>query len=277
MDTITPINETHSAAPPKLIRFTPSSYMLLSAFIALIGLIGYVWSPLLFAYLDTYDPSLPFWSQFDWLLLGDFLVMTFLIMINADIKTDLPIALIGLAGGLVIEGWGTQTWLWSYYTNERPPLWIIPAWSIASLSIDRLYRLLLKITQRLPEKIFNYIYWFIFGLFYLLMTIFVWPTMNKSLTLMALLLCAFLILTPTNKRHTLLVFFAGSGLGYFLELWGTTRQCWTYYTFETPPFFSILAHGMAAIAFWRVFHLYHIFEPRLKQWLFRLPQKNKLV
>jgi hypothetical protein len=48
-----------------------------------------------------------------------------------------------------------------------------------------------------------------------------------------------------------LTFIAGSGLGYFLELWGTTRACWTYYTQQTPPLFAVLAHGMAAVAFWR--------------------------
>jgi hypothetical protein len=49
----------------------------------------------------------------------------------------------------------------------------------------------------------------------------------------------------------LLVFWAGAGLGYFLELWGTTRACWTYYTYQTPPLFAVMAHGMAAVAFWR--------------------------
>ena len=91
--------------------------------------------------------------------------MTLLIMINADLKADLPIALIGLMGGLVIESWGTQTLIWSYYTYERPPLWIIPAWAIASLSIDRLYRLIDFITKKLPEIVFKIIYWLVFGIF----------------------------------------------------------------------------------------------------------------
>jgi len=30
-----------------------------------------------------------------------------------------------------------------------------------------------------------------------------------------------------------------------------TRECWTYYTLETPPLFAVLSHGMAAVAFWR--------------------------
>ena len=83
------------------------------------------------------------------------------------------------------------------------------------------------------------------------MLVFVSPTFDKSYTLLSLMLCILLILTPTDHRIALLTFIAGSGLGYFLELWGTTRQCWTYYTFETPPFFAVLAHGMAAVAFWR--------------------------
>jgi hypothetical protein len=60
-----------------------------------------------------------------------------------------------------------------------------------------------------------------------------------------------LILTPTDHRFAFLTFLAGAGLGYFLEVWGTTRECWTYYTLEKPPLFAVLAHGMAAVAFWR--------------------------
>lgn len=55
-----------------------------------------------------------------------------------------------------------------------------------------------------------------------------------------------------------LTFIAGISLGYFLELWGTTRLCWTYYTLDTPPLFAVLAHGMAAVAFWRVKELWLI-------------------
>jgi hypothetical protein len=83
------------------------------------------------------------------------------------------------------------------------------------------------------------------------MLIFVSPTFDKSYTWLALILCILLIVTPTNYRFALLTFIAGAGLGYFLELWGTTRECWIYYTLQKPPLFAVLAHGMAAVAFWR--------------------------
>jgi len=92
----------------------------------------------------------------------------------------------------------------------------------------------------------------LFPAFYALMLTFAWPTVGKSLTLMALVLCALWTLTPTGHRLALLTFVAGAGLGYFLERWGTTRLCWTYYTRQAPPLFAVLAHGMAAVAFWRV-------------------------
>ncbi len=237
------------------LRWTRSSYLLLSSFLAIVGLIVVVWWPLAADYLSLYDRSRPLWVQLDWLLVGVFAAMSLLIMAGADLRLDARIILVGLAGGLVIESWGTQTNLWTYYTLERPPLWIIPAWPIAGLSIDRLYRFLDLLLPRARPSRTRALYWIVLGGFYLLMLVFVWPTLEHSLTWMALGLCAFLILTPTDHRAALLTFVAGSGLGYFLERWGTTRACWTYYTLQTPPLFAVLAHGMAAVAFWRATRL----------------------
>jgi hypothetical protein len=187
----------------------------------------------------------------DWLLIGIFLFMSLTIVARADLRTDGLIILVATLGGLVIESWGTQTNLWFYYTSERPPLWIVPAWPIATLSIDRLTRTLDYSLPKGNRPVYRILYWVVFSLFYILMLFFVSPTLNKSFTILALLLCLLLILTPADHRLTLLIFIAGSGLGYFLELWGTTRQCWTYYTLQTPPLFAVVAHGMAAVAFWR--------------------------
>jgi hypothetical protein len=228
---------------------------MLSAFVLLLLIMGYVWWPLAQEYLAQIDWQGAWWRQFDWLLIGIFGAMSLLIMARADIKADALIIFVGFTGGLVIESWGTQTELWSYYTLERPPLWIIPAWPIASLSIDRLVKVLDRLTSRTiqrGDKRVRLLYWLVFSAFTALMLAFVWPTLDKSFTLLALLLCATLILTPTDERLALLTFAAGSGLGYFLERWGTTRLCWSYYTLQTPPLFAVFAHGMAAVAFWRV-------------------------
>jgi len=246
--------------------WTRSSYAILGAFLAIVLLIIYVWWPLAQMVLSYIDWRGPWWRYIDWLLVGIFLFMSLVIMAGADLRTDALIVLVGAVGGLVIEGWGTQTYLWWYFTAQRPPLWIIPAWPIASLTIDRMVRVLNLFTttpKRRGQEVtkdhkgnpfllnFQILYWLIFPAFSALMLYFVWPTMGKSLTLMALLLVTFLILTPTDHRFAVLTFVAGSALGYFLERWGTTRECWTYYTLQKPPFFAVLAHGMAAVAFWR--------------------------
>ena len=236
--------------------WTRDSSILLGGFLLTIFLIVYIWWPLAEEYLKYVDWDGEWWRYMDWLLLGIFGFMSVTIIARANIKTDLLIIFVGVCGGLAIESWGTQTNLWHYYTAERPPLWIIPAWPIASLSIDRITRLLDFFTTKATkghtgEKLFKAIYWITFTLFLSLMLVFVAPTFDKSYTWLAIILCLLLILTPTDQRFAWLTFIAGSGLGYYLELWGTTRECWTYYTYQTPPLFAVLAHGMAAVAFWR--------------------------
>jgi hypothetical protein len=246
--------------------WTRDSSILLGGFFLTVFLIIYIWWPLAEEYLAYVDWNGPWWLYMDWLLLGVFLFMSITIVARANLKIDVLIVFVGICGGWAIESWGTQTNLWHYYTAERPPLWIIPAWPIASLSIDRIARFLLflntkytRVSKEEKEKnfvyfapsVFKIFYWITFTIFLALMLVFVSPTFDKSYTWLSLILCVLLIITPTDHRFALLTFVAGTGLGYFLEVWGTTRECWTYYTFQTPPLFAVLAHGMAAVAFWR--------------------------
>ena len=248
-----------------LFGWTKHSSILLGGFFLTIFLIVYIWWPLAEEVLSYVDWNGPWWLYMDWLLIGIFLFMSLTIISRADLRTDGLIVFVGIFGGLAIESWGTQTTLWHYYTAERPPLWIIPAWPIASLSIDRITRFLLFLNTKVSKNtkknsfvtfvslVFNFkiLYWITFASFFALMLAFVAPTFDKSYTWLSLILCGLLILTPTDHRTAVLTFLAGAGLGYYLELWGTTRECWTYYTFQKPPLFAVLAHGMAAVAFWR--------------------------
>jgi hypothetical protein len=243
--------------------WTRDSSILLGGFFVTVVLIVYIWWPLAEEYLAYVDWNGEWWRYIDWLLIGIFGFMSVTIITHANLKTDLLIIFVGICGGLAIESWGTQTNLWFYYTDERPPLWIIPAWPIASLSIDRITRALIFFTTKVTKGtkgfrettfesfVFKILYWLSFASFLSLMVSFIAPTFDKSYTWLSLILCLLLILTPTDHRFALLTFLVGSGLGYYLELWGTTRECWTYYTYQTPPLFAVLAHGMAAVAFWR--------------------------
>ncbi len=262
--------------------WTRSSSVLLGGFFLVVMLIVYIWWPIAEEVLAYINWGGSWWLFFDWLLVGIFLFMTLTIMSRADLRVDALIVLVGTLGGLVIESWGTQTNLWFYFTAQRPPLWIIPAWPIASLSIDRITRLGNFLINKLSNEntqeshgslLFQVLYWLIFSSFLILMLVFVAPTIGKSYTILAILLVVLLILTPTDHRMAVMTFVAGAGLGYFLELWGTTRQCWTYYTYQTPPLFAVLAHGMAAVSFWRAGLLMRQVWGKLTKW-FRFRESN---
>jgi hypothetical protein len=197
-----------SFKPPRLRFWTRDSSILLGGFFLVIFLIVYIWWPLAEEVLSYIDWNGPWWRTMDWLLLGVFAFMSLTIVARADLKRDALIVFVGVCGGLAIESWGTQTNLWHYYTAERPPLWIIPAWPIASLSIDRITRLLDFLTTKFTkehkgEDFFKGLYWFIFASFLTLMLVFVYPTFDKSYTWLSLLLCIFLIL-PRGRGTGLL-------------------------------------------------------------------------
>jgi hypothetical protein len=250
-----------------------SSYALMSLFLITVALILYIWQPLVQEYVSLFNPAYPLWMQIDWLLVGIFAFMSLMIMAGADLRRDAQVAFVGLVGGLVIESWGTQTLLWTYYTAERPPLWIIPAWPIASLAIDRMLRLADRLLPAEKGGAYRWLYSATFAAFLLIMIQFIWPTFDKPLSWMALLLCLLLVFIPHDRRLALLTFAAGAGLGYFLERWGTTRECWTYYTGQTPPLFAVLAHGMAAVAFWRARLVLLVLVSRLFPPMRRLSRK----
>ena len=232
-------------------RLTRASGYMISAFAMLALVIGYVWWPLAKTYLSYLSGGGNIWARMDWLLIGIFSFISLLIMLGADLRKDAVLFFVGLAGGLVIEGWGTQTQIWTYFTQERPPLWILPAWGLANLSIFRLVKFESAVAPQEQPRLYRSLYWIIFPGFVAFMYSFVWHTLDKPFTVIALILVQFIMFTPTNYRLAVLIFVAGTGLGYFFEVWGTTRQCWNYYTGQTPPPFSVMAHGLAAVAFWR--------------------------
>lgn len=184
----------------------------------------------------------------DWLLAGIWAFMTAVLCWRIDPRRDAVRALVGFLGGLLIEAWGTQTDLWSYYTAERPPPWIIPAWPVAALTIDRLAFLL---DPLLPPGRLDAAWRVLLPAFVAYMTWFVWPSVHLWGTWLAIVGMLLVLGIPGSRREDVCLFVGGSLLGIFLEYWGTSRWCWRYYTHEVPPLPAVLAHGFASVAFAR--------------------------
>lgn len=248
---------------PGVLRWTRTSSLLLGILITVIGLVMYIWWPLVQEYISSYDPRFPLWMQVDWLLIGIFLFMTLMITFGVDLRKDVLLALTGLGGGFLIESWGTHTGLWAYYTGETPPLWILPAWPIAALTIEKMVETIYRLLPGKLPAVLRLVYGLVMGGFMVYMLIFAWPTITHPFTLAAIAGVAVVLFSSRDHNYDLVIFLCGSLLGIFLETWGTTRLCWTYYTRQTPPLFAILAHGLASVGFWRVYCI-------LKQWLSRL-------
>ncbi len=200
--------------------------------------IGAIWHD----YLD-------FSRGMDWLLFWIWAFMTALLCWGIDLKRDLVRAVVGLGGGLYIEAWGTQTDIWWYFTAERPPIWILPAWPVAAIAIDRLSR---AVDLVLPEGRHDWLWWGMLPPFVVVMTIFVWPYAHLSFTQLSIVAMLAVLLWRGDVRQDVTLMLAGAGLGLFLEYWGTSRRCWNYYTGDVPPIAAVLAHGYASVAFQRI-------------------------
>ena len=229
-----------------------NSLIALGTLLAVYTAVGLIWN----RYLDL--------TRGDHLLLGIWVFMTALLCWDIQPRRELVRAAVGLAGGLVIEAWGTVTEIWWYFTTERPPIWILPAWPVAAISIDRLARALDKV---LPAGAYRLLWWLLLPPFVVLMTRFVWPYADHPFTLAAIGAMLVVLVWPGSTRQDVALMLGGAGLGIFLEYWGTSRRCWNYYTLETPPAVAALAHGFASVAFQRVAALLDPLAQRLEQHL----------
>ena len=197
----------------------------------------------------------------DYLLSGIWVLMTGALLWRPDPRRDVKLVVVGLFGGLVIEGWGTNTQLWVYFTAERPPLWILPAWPVAALCIDRLSRAtdrLLPWLKRLGPA-----YWVLLPMFVLLFTRLMRPAITHPWSIGVLVLMVVIVTLGARPGRDVVLFVTGATLGIFLEYWGTSRHCWTYWNQQVPPVEAVLAHGFASVAFARGVQLLEWFVAKL--------------
>ena len=215
--------------------YTKRSLGALASLVALYALVVFVWP-------DLFD-----FSAEDPLFCALWLVMSALLCFRVEPSRDLLLAIVALGGGLTIEAWGTVTNLWTYDTAERPPLWIVPAWPVATLAIDRLGRL---VAPRIPSQLARGTR-FVLMVFVVWMVVFARPTWSIPATWGVVVFMLLVVATTREPRVDMALFVAGAGLGIFLEYWGTSRACWTYYDKAIPPPVAAFAHGFASVAFQR--------------------------
>lgn len=192
------------------------------------------------------------WEDFDALLVFSWVLMVGLGAWRVRPRRDLVLASVAFAGGAIIETWGTRSGLWTYFTHEEPPLFILPAWPFAAVATERVSYLVSKGAARVPPKIVRSLE---IGAMFVFCILLVRWTMTAWFSKWTWIAYAFVVLvcvTSRANRGDLARFVAGSILGYLLEYWGTTRECWVYYDGLTPPLAAVLSHGFATVAFGRL-------------------------
>ena len=191
------------------------------------------------------------WADFDPLLVFCWLLMVALAAWRFSLRRDLPLAVVAFIGGAMIETWGTRSGLWTYFTHESPPLFILPAWPVAALATERITRMI----ERVPVKLGRAPTRALHAAALIAFCMFLWtwtaPGRAHPTTTIAYVLVVITCLTGRTPREDLLRLVGGSILGALLEYWGTTRFCWTYWDHKTPPLPAVLSHGFATVAFAR--------------------------
>jgi hypothetical protein len=192
------------------------------------------------------------WADFDGLLVFSWVLMVALGAWRVDIKRDALLAAVAFGGGAIIETWGTRSGLWTYFTHETPPLFILPAWPFAAIATERISHLFARATTKLSPRTTRGLEMASLAAFCILLARWTKTAWGSPWTWLAFGCVAVICLSSAPKRGDLARFAAGSILGYLLEYWGTTRECWTYYDGLTPPLTAVLSHGFATVAFGRV-------------------------
>ncbi len=223
-----------------LSRYNRWSLVALAVMAALFVIIPLIWT-------DLFRMNL---HVINWFLIAIWVFMTALLCWDVRPAQDITLAVVALAGGVLFEGWGTHTGLWHYFTGHKPPLWILPAWPVAALATARIAFLLDRfflgrtLDWRIP-------YWLFVLVFAVGMARFIRPSIGMLPTWVMIAVVGLAIVTGRAPRRDVSLLVAGVALGYFLEYWGTSRNCWTYYTRQVPPPVTVMAHGFAQVVFAR--------------------------
>lgn len=144
---------------------------------------------------------------------------------------DCLIVLMVSCSGYLAETWGTHSGLWTYYTGEKPPLWIIPAWSMGALVVKNIAHRAGETGGVLANLNSDRLYRAWVVLFYCIFIPFIAAKLSAAECILPVVLTA-AVLFPgrEHRKRDISVLFAGAFCVVWADLWGTTNHCWTYHT-----------------------------------------------
>jgi len=175
------------------------------------------------------------------ILFGGILALTLrVIPTKVSPRRDATMFLLASIGGFLIESWGTQTGLWTYYTGETPPLWIIPAWPLGTLIIDRMSE---KAKARWAERVGDaavWGYWAFAVTCPLIVSWFAWTRMSHPGTPLMILTFILAFYLKPDPKEDFWILIGGKFYVFFAVFWGATNNCWRYHI-QTGSFSSLAA------------------------------------
>ena len=244
------------------IGFNRASLVALLILVAVISVIAGSWPELAAAEWNAIFGRGGWAAHMDWLLAGLGIFFFVCTALDPNPRHDLATIAAGMLGGAIIEVWGTRAGLWYYYTGERPPLWILPAWGMSALSNEKMQRLSMTLlphaarenllTDREGSGLTRACYFATMALLVSFYLYWSWPAISHPYTFFTTTLIVAALASPRYPAYAFSLFLNGALLGIFLEIWGTGRHCWNYYDGKTPSPFPIFGHGIAALCFWKM-------------------------
>ncbi len=143
---------------------------------------------------------------------------------------DAAVFVIAAAAGWAAEAWGTQLGLWRYYTAERPPLWIVPAWPLGAALIERLAAGARARWGAAPRAAF----WAAAAAAFAVCVLFCRPWWSDGRAWAGLAAVAAALTAGADAGEEFWPLAAGFSAVFFADSWGTTNGCWAYYLAARP-------------------------------------------
>jgi uncharacterized membrane protein YoaT (DUF817 family) len=145
-------------------------------------------------------------------------------------KRDALIFALAALAGYAAEAWGTQTGLWTYYTREAPPLWIVPVWPLGALVIDRMSEYAKQRWKKyLSNETVSFLYWGVAVSSISVFLLFAGPAEKNPMTWLLLVFMAGTFCFRPEPKRDIWIVLTGLFYVFFADIWGTTNNCWTYY------------------------------------------------